>query len=139
MSKNDNIRQFNKNYKKKNSSRTRRSRTVSVPAVIFILIFTLCLVFAYREMLRHKDPQGNTTDVYLAATSYITGKFIYYGDSEIPQERDEIYVLYNLLSDADKQVYNLFIDLVEHRNGEKYTNGIIISSIDMPPCWNVSR
>ena len=67
----------------------------------------------------------------LLSREYINGKCIYYANEYVPEKRDDIYVMYNLLSDKDKMVYNLFMDLVENRNGEDYTSGIIVSDRDL--------
>ncbi len=128
MSTNNNIRKFNKS--KGNPF-----------AVIFVIIILLSLFFAGREMFQTRNPESSdltSTNVFetnndpmQAARTYVTGQCIYYNNSETPIERDDIWVLYNLLNDADKHVYNIFMDLVEHRNGESYTNGIIISQPEL--------
>ena len=102
-------------------------------AAILAIINSLIFVFAYHDTLRamdsgYYDPASQLhSDLSLTAASYITGQYIYYDDVDTAPERDEIWVVYNQLSDADKKVYNLFLDLIENRAGEEYTNGIIIA------------
>ena len=131
MSTNNNIRQFNKHPRKHKAPKG------NLFAVIFVIIVFFSLFLAVREMLRTRDFQSDDTyisdtfqvsnDPMQVARTYVTGQCIYYDDSDAPTTRDDIWVMYNLLGDADKHVYNLFMDLVEHRNGESYTNGIIIT------------
>lgn len=56
----------------------------------------------------------------------VTGRFVLYGNTEDAVEREDIWVMYNALSDEDKAVYNLFLDLVEHKEGGPYVSAVVI-------------
>ncbi len=99
---------------------------------ILVVIYFLTIFFAYQNTLQAKDPDSyspyadNAQNIFYYVSPYISGKCIYYDALELPPEGEEIRVMYNLLDDADKRVYNLFLDLVKNRDGDNYTNGIII-------------
>ncbi len=149
MHSSNNIRQFKKRPIKKTPQNQSRSKAKSPLGIILVIIVSLSLILAFREMLRSRNPISDSStekslqdqmtsststniikpaaDPTLSLSSSITGKSIRYGDSIDPQKREDIWVLYNLLSDEDKNIYNLFLDLVEHRNVIGYANGITIS------------
>lgn len=114
------------------ASKPARSKARSIFASILIIINSFIFIFAYYDTLQAMDPESytehssNTVQLFNLTASYISGQCLYYNDSDIPPMRDEIWVMYNLLNDKDKKVYNLFLNLVEHRNEDDYTNGIII-------------
>ena len=56
----------------------------------------------------------------------VTGQYVLYGATEEAVPRDEIWVMYNALSDEDKAVYNLFLDLAEQQKGENYVSLVLI-------------
>ena len=64
----------------------------------------------------YKSPADATSSGYDAATkTIILGKTVDYDlDIEAPV-KDDIWVMYQNLSSADKRVYDMFLDLVEHR------------------------
>lgn len=121
--------------------------------MVIIILFTCN--FAYYDTLQAMDPEEYSTytdqistrmqlfsDLSFSANSYINGECVYYDDVTSPQEKEDIYVMYNRLDDADKNVYNMFLDLVEHRDGGNYTNGIIITKqqlaqIGADHFWNI--
>ena len=116
---------YRKRYRKFN--RKYNNRKTSPTLVIIGIILAISLFSVYKEMIKNQDAQEATSNVYSIVVSNTTGKYIYYEKPGVPKERDDVYVMYNLLSDEDKQVYNLFLDLVEHRNGDKYQSSIVIS------------
>jgi hypothetical protein len=61
------------------------------------------------------------------AKTKASGRVLSYNDSTVPEEKEDIWVMYNLLNDADKNLYNFFLDLTENRNGENYKSALIIS------------
>ncbi len=137
----DNIRQFNKHYKRRRS-RKKSSPKGSFPlfTFIFAVILVTGLFYAYR--MSKDDTANNLPYKSVTFLKYITGKYVYYDACAVPPEKEDIWVMYNSLSDADKNVYDLFLDLVENRNGDKYTNGIIISNelleeVGRDHFWNI--
>ncbi len=150
MSTDNNLSQFNKHPRKKKAPGRKRSGAGNLFAAILVIVIFLSLLFAVREMLQTRsieelspaDAFQALNDPSISARAYVSGQCIYYDNSEVPPERDDIWVMYNLLNDADKQVYNLFMDLVEHRCGENYTNEIIISQqqlnqLEHDHLWNI--
>lgn len=112
----------------------KRSMARKVFATMLAIINFLIFVFAYHDTSKASDFEYYNrdsqlqSDLSLSAASYITGNYIYYDDVFPAPVKDDIWVIYNLLDDADKKIYNLFLDLIDHRAGEEYTNGIIIAN-----------
>ena len=67
----------------------------------------------------------------------VTGQCVLYGAAEDAVPRDEIWVMYNALSDDDKAVYNLFFDLAVQQKGERpsLTLGRAESSSSLRQPW----
>ena len=141
MRRNDNIVDFNdhKHHRSRNRHIQRQygqlrpsgSRAKKNPfGFILLIVIALSLFFACRYGIHNSGSREASSDTDLARIlgSYITGEYIYYDDSANPPQRDDIWVLYNHMSNADKNVYNLFLDLVEHRDGKRHTNGIIVTN-----------
>lgn len=116
----DNIIEFNKLHKKsikkthKNKTQKNKNQKHSIFLIFLCLALGFSLFCAYREM--YKSPADATSSGYDAATkTIILGKTVDYDlDIEAPV-KDDIWVMYQNLSSADKRVYDMFLDLVEHR------------------------
>ena len=120
-------------------------------AVILSIAICIIFIFAYHDELNAMNPDEYGyisiesqlySDLIFTASSYINGQCVYYDDISLPPEKDNVHVMYNLLNDADKKVYDMFQDLVEHRDGENYTNGIIITTHQLDQLgsdyfWNI--
>ncbi|SEK68827.1 Transglutaminase-like superfamily protein [Butyrivibrio sp. ob235] len=98
-----------------------------LPLIILALFLVIGLCLGYRMM------QSDTSGIFSLPANVIfslrstNGKTLNYDAPIVPEERDEIFVLYQNLSDADKNVYNLFMDLVENRSAEEYESAIVFS------------
>jgi len=128
---NDNIIKFDKHHRKTkrlkksiSSKRQKQKHNYFLLALCLILGISLC--FAWLEMKKSDvvdTPSGFNT--YTKTT--ISGKTVYYEHDIEPPVKDDIWVMYQNLSPADKRVYDMFLDLVEHRNVVGYASSIIVS------------
>lgn len=128
----DNIIQFDKKHKKKRqfkknlSANKKQNKKHNILPIIMGLVLAVSFLCAYFEMKRTPvvdTPSGYNTDT----KTIINGKTVYYElDAEAPV-KDDIWVMYQNLSSADKRVYDMFLDLVEHRNEDGYKSSIIVS------------
>ncbi len=125
-----------------------KSMARKIFAAILVIINFIISVFSYHDTLRAADFEFYSreaqlhSDLSLSAASYITGNYIYYDDVYPAPVKDDVWVIYNLLDEADKKVYNLFLDLIDHRGGEEYTNGIVIEKEQLEQIgsnhfWNI--
>ena len=128
----DNIIQFDKKHKKKRqfkknfSANKKQNKKHNILPIIMGIVLAVSFLCAYFEMKRTPvvdAPSGYNTDT----KTIINGKTVYYElDAEAPV-KDDIWVMYQNLSSADKRVYDMFLDLVEHRNEDGYKSSIIVS------------
>jgi hypothetical protein len=135
----DNLIKFNKHHKKKKS---RNNRPFPLLQFIFLCFILWGLIYAFNNIW-----SKTTDDEYIPfevskGLNDIKGRILNYDSAEEPPEKEDIWVLYQGLSDADKRVYDLFLDLAENRNGEDYTSAIIIShekmnELEEDHLWNV--
>ncbi|WP_026511614.1 transglutaminase domain-containing protein [Butyrivibrio sp. LC3010] len=86
------------------------------------LIFIVLIIAIYVLFI-----EDDNSIVPASIRSEITGKYFVYDTPDVPSKREDIYVLYSSLNDADKCVYNMFLDLVENKNIEKYESAVSIS------------
>ena len=143
MNMNNNITQFNKHHKRKQKQNKNGMRG-SFPSLTIILAAVLLfgLIFAYMEFKEDSERYSDLPIEVAQSLPYISGEYVYYDDPGVPPEKENIWVMYNALSDVDKSIYELFLNLVENRDGENYTNAIIISDSDLAEIgedyfWNV--
>ncbi|WP_155834233.1 transglutaminase domain-containing protein [Butyrivibrio sp. VCD2006] len=136
MINNDNTSKENKNNNKR---RKRRSSTLTI---IFVGFLVVGVFLALMSMTEDTSEFGSLPHRVASTLKDVSGKYMYYDEPEAPQELDDIWVMYQNLDDADKNVYNIFIDLVENRTVEDYSNAIVISEAKMDELgedhfWNV--
>ncbi len=91
---------------------------------IFIIIFFICIIF-----------------ISVLSFSENSNKTIYYEDS-LSLEKDNIHLFYNQLSDDDKAVYLLFVDLIENKDIEDYEKTLCVKTdtyneLTMDHFWNI--
>ncbi len=80
-----------------------------------------------KERIDLKDVQSRGLYA-MAYDDNITGRKLFYDAPESPEEKEDIWVMYQNLNDADKNLYNLFLDLVENRDVEGYESAIMITN-----------
>ena len=126
----DKIVRFNKNHKKrykyKKNLNVPHKRKIRILPIIICVILGASLFGAYSEM--KKAPVADETAAYNPyIEDYIPGKTILYDVDVEPPVKDEIWVMYQNLNSADKRVYDMFLDLVEHRGESGYKSSIVLS------------
>lgn len=127
----DNIIQFDKKHKKrpvkKNLNTNKKpNKKYNILPIVMGLVLVMSFLCAYFEM--KKAPVVDVPSGYNSVTkTVINGKTVYYElDAEAPV-KDDIWVMYQNLGSADKRVYDMFLDLAEHRNEDGYKSSIIVS------------
>ena len=128
-----------------NFNRNRKPHKKSSHPLLSIL-FGMFLVWGITYALI-QIRSGNSDESYIpfevsSDLNDVTGKIVFYDKADSPSEKEDIWVLYQGLSDADKIVYDLFLDLAKNRDGDDYTSAIIIShekmeELDPDHLWNV--
>jgi hypothetical protein len=144
----DNIVRFDKRHKKsrlkKNQnaySKRRANKKYNLLPLIIGLVLGVSFFCAFLESKRTTAP--DMPSGYDPKTKIIiSGKTVNYDlDAEAP-EKDDIWVMYQNLSPADKRVYDMFLDMVEHRNIDGYKSSIVasdstVSKLGDDYFWNV--
>ena len=122
--------------------RIKRMGLSPFPLIVISVVFAVCIFFAYKEAL--KGPSGPTisSGITPSAELVVTGQWINYDNPSEPIKRDPIWVMYQNLPDADKNVYSLFLDLIEKRQGKDYRSMVEVSdktlaSIGKDHLWEV--
>ncbi len=127
----DNIIRFDKSRRKKHKYNTnlnlKRRKRFPVFPVILVLCVAFSLFFAFREKIKEgSDESPATPTVNPYSRKFATGKAVIYGNNSNPPEKDKKWVMYQSLSDDDKYVYDMFLDLVENRDKDGYTGSVTI-------------
>jgi transglutaminase-like putative cysteine protease len=128
-----NVRQFDVNYKRKRPFQLKKAGIYAKKEKFPLLLFMVGIVMIYGLVygLGGGKASSKVSGVLpmgvVAQLTSVTGRYVFYDNSMTPAHKDDIWVMYSGLSDEDKNVYNLFLDLVEHRNGEAYSSAVIIS------------
>lgn len=139
-----NIYRFNKNrnrFNKKNTSRYKRR--IPIFTIFFCLIVAASIIFPYREMKKANSTDKHFVSPYGSSSQLlVTGKTIHYDLNEAPPVKDNIWVLYQRLSDTDKRIYDMFLDLVDNRYKKGYNCAIVISDqslqrLEENHFWNI--
>lgn len=132
----DNIREFDK-YKRKRIHRkkstlkrnikspiSKRRKQFPVVTVVFAVIMIIGIIYAF---ISEESSDDETAVIPFSQIGEISGKCVLYDSADDPEDREDIYVLYAGLSDADKCVYDMFLDLAMKNQGEAYKSGVIVS------------
>ena len=122
----NNIKNFSRNKFIKKKSDKKSSNHPHLPALILAIILIAGLFFAYKTMQSDTSALSSLPYEVIFPLKRVTGKILAYDSKETPIEHDKVFVLYQNISDADKNVYNFFLDLVEHRTDKNYESAIVM-------------
>ncbi len=143
----NNIRDF-QSFKKKKVARKHTSKTNThtkkksfpILTAIIAMLITIGIIYGFYHVMYSEDAATSTIPASLLYR--IQGQYLNYDTAENPPVRDDVYVLYASLNDADKCLYNMFLDLVDNKDTEGYQRTVVISEQKLSEIgdehfWNV--
>ncbi len=96
--------------------------------ILIVVLDSIVFLCAFVQTLKYEGQM--TLHTPLDEVTF-AGKTLYYGDAKDPPVKDEKWVMYQSLDDADKKLYDLFLDLVENREKWNYKNTLIIPGMEL--------